>query len=195
MSTDLLRVDWLAQELTAPGRLGITMAPGRRGRSLNGATLHARDTAADYAELKRLGVGLVVCLQEPHEGAHIAEGKRCADELEIEMSILPIPDGEILWSAREMQKLIWRISLRLDDGKSIVVHCAGGLGRSGLVVGCWLRSQGASYDDALWLLSSMRGPRCPENDLQRAAISWWPTLPPMTVPRPRLPLRRRRTSS
>ena len=52
------------------------------------------------------------------------------------------------------------------------VHCWGGIGRTGTVIGCWLAGQGLGYDDIVERLASLRagtrkaGRRSPEADSQ-----------------------------
>lgn len=173
MSADTLRVDWLPEELTAPGRLGVTIAPGRRGLSADRKTLHARDVEVDYAVLADLDVALVVCLQEAHEGAYVMDGRALAARHKINRIALPIVDGGVPRRRGDLRALLRQISAHLDAGESVVVHCAGGLGRSGVVVGCWLRSQGLDESRTEDELFALRGPRCPENGAQRAYIRAW----------------------
>ena len=173
VANDPLRVDWLPAELTAPGRLGVTIAPGRLGLSADRQVLHARNVDADYRALAAQSVDLVVCLQETHEGAYVAEGARSSCAVKVERIALPIVDSGTPWIRRPLARLIGTISAQLDGGRSVVIHCAGGLGRSGVVVGCWLRAQGVGTECAFALLHERRGPRCPENDAQRAYSRSW----------------------
>lgn len=169
---DPLRVDWLPDEFTAPGMLGITIAPGRCGRSaIDKNRVYSRDIAADYTRLRALGVSAVVCLQELHEGSYVRDGFGASRATGIERLHLPIRDGGIPASPRALAGLLGWISETLDGGARIVVHCAAGLGRSGLVVGCWLRSQGVPIDRALRVLHEVRGPHCPETEEQRRFIA------------------------
>ena len=48
----------------------------------------------------------------------------------------------------------------------MLVHCVGGLGRSGMVAASWLRSRGASADEALASVREARGPRAVETAIQ-----------------------------
>ena len=60
------------------------------------------------------------------------------------------------------------------------MHCWGGVGRTGTVVGCWLvQESGLSPDEAIAKIAEMRcdtpdgWKRLPETDEQRAFIQRW----------------------
>ncbi len=93
--------------------------------------------------------------------------------LEVEIFGFPIKDFSVPTMA-EMKNLLESIEFQLDIGKSIFVHCWGGLGRTGTVVGCFLKSRGiAGSEDVFEKIAGLRG-NCsnankpsPENDLQK----------------------------
>ncbi|MDH3517319.1 MAG: phosphatase [Acidimicrobiia bacterium] len=69
----------------------------------------------------------------------------------------------------------------LGEGHSVYIHCWGGIGRTGTVVGCWLIRHGAvEPGDALDSLARMRtglsayrGRQSPETSEQRAFVAAW----------------------
>ena len=61
----------------------------------------------------------------------------------------PICDENVPCSPEEMTAILDAIDTALDDGKTVYVHCYGGIGRTGTVVGCWLVRHGSSGDEAL----------------------------------------------
>ena len=71
--------------------------------------------------------------------------------------------------------------LALDDDKSVYVHCWGGIGRTGTVVGCWLVRHGMTGDEALaQIVEWWRGmekarihPRSPQTREQHAYVRNW----------------------
>ena len=69
----------------------------------------------------------------------------------------------------------------LDAGRNVYVHCWGGIGRTGTVVGCWLVRHGMTGDEALaeiaerWrgMEKRYRHPRSPQTAQQRAYVRNW----------------------
>lgn len=60
-----------------------------------------------------------------------------------------IPDMGIPASPKVMRAILDRIRQELAGGRACYVHCMAGIGRTGTVVGCWLREQGLSDREAL----------------------------------------------
>jgi protein-tyrosine phosphatase len=79
----------------------------------------------------------------------------------------------------EMRAILDTIDDALARGRGVYVHCWGGIGRTGTVVGCWLVRHGLSASDALDLIAERRrdtpGAKraSPETDEQRAFIAEW----------------------
>jgi hypothetical protein len=78
-----------------------------------------------------------------------------------------------------MRGILDRINYLLDEGSNIYLHCYGGIGRTGTVVGCYLVEQGMTGSQALKQiadlrkdLSWMRVPS-PETTSQRDFILNW----------------------
>ena len=69
---------------------------------------------------------------------------------------LPVRDLSIP-SIDGMRTILGVINLSLEAGRPVYVHCLGGIGRTGTVVGCWLRRhQLATADDVLAVLAELR---------------------------------------
>ncbi len=62
---------------------------------------------------------------------------------------LSIHDASTPSSTAFTSKILNTIDESLSDGKGVYVHCFGGIGRTGLVVGCWLARHGDSGEAAL----------------------------------------------
>ena len=73
------------------------------------------------------------------------------------------------------------IDKALDDGKNVYVHCWGGIGRTGTVVGCWLVRRGMTGDEVLAQIAERwqgmekryRHPRSPQTPQQRRYVRSW----------------------
>ncbi|MGH7637433.1 MAG: protein-tyrosine phosphatase family protein, partial [Gemmatimonadaceae bacterium] len=82
-----------------------------------------------------------------------------------------------------MREILDEIDGALGQGHRVYVHCWGGVGRTGTVVGCHLVRGGAKGKEALDRLAGLYGtvsrlkrhfnPRSPETEEQRAFIASW----------------------
>ena len=90
----------------------------------------------------------------------------------------PIPDMHIP-SIPQMQAILAQIISALDQQQTVYVHCWGGLGRTGTVIGCLLVEQGWEYDQALAQIVNLRQATrdsrypSPSNYLQRQFVADW----------------------
>ena len=69
--------------------------------------------------------------------------------LTVECERHSICDESVPRSREEMAAILEAIDSALDNGRTVYVHCFGGIGRTGTVVGCWLVRHGYTGDDAL----------------------------------------------
>lgn len=145
--TDPILVDFLPEsEVRLPGKLGMTFAPGMKAPSLGGRW--ERDLAADLRELEDAhGTDALVSLMEEHEygGYGIPELlEEGVIDSNIEVVRFAIRDMGIPREAEaeEFAALISSVKERLERGQNVVVHCRGGLGRTGTVAACTLVALG-----------------------------------------------------
>jgi protein-tyrosine phosphatase len=162
-----LRIDWL----DPPSRVGLTLAPGQHRDSTRGFRW-ARDLELDLQELKRQGVTMLVGLIEDSELSYnLSELYPRAAELGLAVKRLPIPDGGVPAQRSEVEALLTAIDAHEAAGGRIVIHCMGGLGRTGTIAGCYLARRGLPYETILSTLVRVRqDPLCPENDAQKRYI-------------------------
>lgn len=81
----------------------------------------------------------------------------------------------------QMASILDAIDSSVEDGKPVYVHCWGGVGRTGMVIGCWLLRRGlAQPSNVLATLTRLRkqdrerGSRAsPETDQQQDFVRHW----------------------
>ncbi|MCC7069890.1 MAG: dual specificity protein phosphatase family protein [Deltaproteobacteria bacterium] len=200
-TTDPIDVAWLLDEL--PGKIGITLAPGKHAGSKSGARWE-RDLAADLDLLvERHGMGVQVCLLEDQELVRLKIGDLVeeAERRGVAVLRLPIPDGGVLPSGEPVEQVVEQILAAASAGKNVVIHCMGGLGRAGTIGGCALVAYGMPVEDALARLRERRGPNCPETEGQLSFIRAFEAIararrappPPLDKDKPNQPGILRRT--
>src|SRR6202162_4857614 len=66
----------------------------------------------------------------------------------------PIRDNSVPRDSDHLSEILFAIDRRIREGGVVYVHCWGGVGRTGLVVACWLQEHGRTPDDSLAELSA-----------------------------------------
>ena len=102
----------------------------------------------------------------------------------VEWARHPIADVSVPNSPGEMAGILDAIDSALARGRNVYVHCWGGVGRTGTVVGCWLVRHGRTGDGALVELGELwqevekirRKPVSPETREQREYVRQWEEL-------------------
>jgi len=128
----------------------------------------------DLASLKQHGLGALVRLVEPDEAWVTTKD---VNEAGLEDYNEPVRDFTAPTQA-QIDKIIAYIDSHLEHGVSVGVSCNAGIGRSGVILACYLVHMGVSARDALELVRGKRG-RGPEVPEQIAAIQdyWLRTNP------------------
>jgi hypothetical protein len=149
----------------------------KEGKLLAGEYPGAADADAALQKLQRIreaGVDFFLDLTEAGEGLRPYE----AAVAPLEYRRMPIRDLG-LPSSGEMIAILDEIDRAIADGRCVYVHCWGGIGRTGTVVGCWLVRHGRTPDDALDQIALWRSQtpdgwrRSPETDEQHAFVGAW----------------------
>lgn len=132
--TDPLRIDSVRVNPLG-GEIGMTLCPGRKEISYVSGE-RDRNLDADLAVIADWGATALLSLIEPHEFetlgvAHMKQGLPAG----IVHYVLPIVDSAVpsgTWE-RAWANIGPQIRERLALGERIVIHCRGGLGRTGMV--------------------------------------------------------------
>ena len=134
----------------APGQgfLGLTLCPGKKDRQRN----WDRNIQQDLQRIKAWGATTVVTLMEDHEFSmlQVETLGRDVGALGMEWIHLPIVDVSIPDRRFETRWVTAgpKMHARLDTGERILIHCRGGIGRSGLVAGQILVERGIDPAEA-----------------------------------------------
>ncbi|WP_295409042.1 ADP-ribosylglycohydrolase family protein [uncultured Thiocystis sp.] len=145
-----LRIDAVA----APtgGVIGMTFCPGKQQKhSISGHW--DRDLASDLAIIQDWGAEVVVTLMEPEELAAVgvAQLGDAVEALGLDWYHLPIRDVHPPGQRFENRWILYGLKLRrlLRRGGRCVLHCRGGLGRTGTVAARLLVELGLSPPEAI----------------------------------------------
>ncbi|MBW2458596.1 MAG: dual specificity protein phosphatase family protein [Deltaproteobacteria bacterium] len=155
--TDPIRVDFVSPDVVPPpGRIGLTFAPGKQDPAAR-AGAWDRDLSADLQRLRsHFGTDMLVSL--------IEDGRFRTDEFELlgigdlfeqveaqgmETVWFPIQDVSVPTSLQDFVHLIEQLVAAVRAGGTVVVHCRGGLGRSGLVAASCLVALGTAPEAAV----------------------------------------------
>lgn len=138
----------------------MTFAPGKKQK---GAFTGVWDRQLDE-DLRRLRdefhTDLLVSLIEEHEFTHlqIEPLRQQAPEFGIESLWFPIRDVSVPKSIEEFNQAVMTVVGRLIKGETIVVHCMGGLGRTGLMAAACLiaATRDLTAEDAISIVRSAR---------------------------------------
>lgn len=141
------------------GTLGLTFCPGKRQPdAMTGAW--ERDLDTDLHAIFDWGAEAVVTLMEPRElqRLQVANIGDAVEALGIDWYLLPIADQGVPDSAFERA---WsyagcRLRARLGAGERVVLHCQGGLGRTGTIAARLLFEFGMPAEDAMATVRAAR---------------------------------------
>lgn len=175
MSVPFERCYWVE-----PGQFLAGCYPGAKRSDEAGRKLNA---------LLDAGVRTIISLMQENETDWQGDGFEHYEEtimilaedrgLDVECLRIPVRDVDVP-SSIVMASILDNIDQAIAQGKPVYVHCWGGKGRTGTVVGCWLARQGrATGDEALALVSELRKndptrfQPSPETEKQRQMVRAW----------------------
>lgn len=171
-----LRIDWiepaqLGDEL--PGRLGLTILPGKQGVSYRyPGRVYRRDLDEDLRMLRAAGVRRLVLLVDDTELSRWSDPGIVQRAAAAGVIVLrhPMPDGQPPASIAEMEVIMAEIRDGRRDG-NVAVACMGGVGRTGTVAACALVQAGLSPDHAIATVRTVRHPLAVETAAQERFVA------------------------
>lgn len=182
----------MAEQCVAPFVRSYWVVPGRL---LAGYYAGDEDPGIARDKLGKLldaGVRCIISLMEAeeldHEGHPFApyddEFRRLAAERCVEVELLRFPIRDMETPSRALMRAILdAIDGCIACGRPVYVHCWGGVGRTGTVVGCYLARHGiATGDQAIARIAELRrgdvarrSRISPETAAQRTLVRSWRT--------------------
>lgn len=145
---------------------------GEYPRNLDEQSSHEKMQA-----LRCAGIEVFIDLTTRNDGLstydHLLDGARRVN--------FPIPDVSVPKDDAQMQSILDEIDSHLKGNRKVYVHCWGGIGRTGVVVGCWLArhhgggNEGYARLQQLWRANPKSARRdSPETRDQVNFILKWP---------------------
>uniref|UniRef100_A0A0G4FBQ7 Tyrosine specific protein phosphatases domain-containing protein n=1 Tax=Chromera velia CCMP2878 TaxID=1169474 RepID=A0A0G4FBQ7_9ALVE len=168
------------------GQLGFSMCPGRN--KLKMQHTWRRSLAADVTVLKeQYNVNTVVTLMQEQEIEKDVLGNLAVQVKSRDMQHIAygIRDKWLPPSSESFSQLCHTVAAQVKEGKTVLVHCNGGKGRSAMTCACiYIVLTGASSTDALKAVRTAC-PDCFKNPLQQ--LYMWSirsrlVVPPETAP-------------
>lgn len=142
------------------GRIGMGHAPG-----------YGSDRFDDFRSIKDQGISKIYCLQEEDELLYLTNGednfekrREYLSEMGIEFVSSPIGDFSVP-TVEQAKELADSIFSDIKEGKNVLIHCMGGLGRTGTIAGCTLVRFGIEPEIAIMTVRTTR-PGTLETDQQ-----------------------------
>lgn len=139
-------------------------------------------TKARLEAFIRAGIRTFIDLTEPADGLEPYEPllDTLARDAQVALRYYRygIRDGNIPPAAL-MSRILERIRAEIVNGRPAYVHCWGGIGRTGTVIGCWLIEQGQTPAEALRHIETLRAhvpdsfKSSPENPKQCQFVHEW----------------------
>jgi protein-tyrosine phosphatase len=134
----------------------------------------ARPRGGDWLEdemisLRQSNVDAVISLLEPAEvyELDLAQEEEFCQKHGIAFHSYSIADRNVPASLAAARNFIEQLANLLSEGKSLVIHCRQGIGRSSLIAACLLVSRGFSAAEAFEKIELARGCQVPDTQEQR----------------------------
>ena len=161
-----------------PGRIGLTKCPGISIRG-SGAARDRHGVTSDLQVIRQWGADAILSLVEEEELQHLqvpdlgdAIQRAGLNWYHFPVRDFGVPDPGSMKRWEQMSALFHRL---LDRGEKLLIHCRGGLGRSGTIAALLLIERGESWQRAMEIVRKARPgaieTRAQENFLKAASGS------------------------
>ncbi len=163
-----LRIDYLSsteKKVKGDGLIGMTILPGRKDRN--------RILSEDIKTIKEENIQTILCLlnETEYEEYGVPELKKEYEKAGLTVRYTKITDQSVPTVALMNETLVW-LDKMLTDNKKVLIHCVGGIGRTGTVVACYLKKyNGFNSTEAMEMVRINRSPRAVENELQEKFVN------------------------
>jgi hypothetical protein len=140
------------------------------GRFLAGEYPRTHDHESSAAKLQALtaaGIRVFIDLTTSLDGLLPYRDILRQVDPQAECHAFPVPDMGTPLAEATTCDILDEIDSALARGKGVYLHCWGGVGRTGTLVGCWLARHGLAGDVALTKLGELWS-RCPKSRLREA---------------------------
>ena len=147
-------------------KIGLSLCPGKiQFGAMTGNW--ERDLRKDLMKIKESGYDVVVSLIEAEEFEELqVEGLRDGLVEELGMSWHWAPIADFSTPEQSVNTKLKEVLFFLEEGKSVFVHCKGGLGRAGLVSAWLLTHFGRTSYEAIREVREARSPSAIETKAQ-----------------------------
>jgi ADP-ribosyl-[dinitrogen reductase] hydrolase len=171
-----LHVDFI--ETPFGGQIGLTHCPGRSSLDAAGKQWD-RDLAQDVTAIKDHNIAVVVSLLAHKELQHHGAGdiEALLNQAQIDWRQFPITDFGIPSAdvTKRWSQTVPSLLAHLQKGQKVLIHCAAGYGRTGMMTAALLVAMGVDAEKAIESVRSAR-PGTIETPEQEAFIRSLQTL-------------------
>ena len=155
------------------GWIAITLCPGKKVRGHE--CIWNRDLKEDLTRIKELGAGVLIPLIEDAELKTLGVEAYGEEVHKLHLNVLHFPFADHTAPVRDEgfeNVIFWITDLYLKHGTRFVIHCAGGMGRAGLMAACLRLRLGLdkTADEAIAKVRELRSPRAIETKEQEEFI-------------------------
>ena len=142
-----------------PGRIGLTKCPGTSIRG-SGAARDRHGVTSDLHVIRQWGADAILSLVEEEELKHL-QVPDLGDAIQragLTWYHFPVPDFGVPdpRSMKRWEQMSAQFHRLLDRGEKLLIHCRGGLGRSGTIAALFLIERGESWQRAMEIVRRAR---------------------------------------